>query len=242
MQGPRRPDGSAFMHGVVATLAVSLTKAMLTRRKHFSRAAGENSEEAASTDDPLAVPAHATRIASLEAHRAILREALSTATREVVIVSPTISDAAVAHDDIPGLIRQARRRGVWVTIYTDSQLDTDENGVRIRSKRGRQMLRDAGARLHVISRVHNKSLSIDDHTLVEGSFNWLSANRNAESPHQKFETSWMTRGGAVAQNIVRLKREMERRRPVRAGSDRSTANRNRGFRFRERRSPSTGLA
>jgi hypothetical protein len=54
-------------------------------------------------------------------------------------------------------------------------------------------------------------VAIDDHTLIEGSFNWLSAVRTAGSIHQKLEVSTRYRGGQTAAAIKKLRAELEHR-------------------------------
>lgn len=48
------------------------------------------------------------------------------------------------------------------------------------AKDGRNALIESGVTLIEVKGIHNKSLAIDNHTLIEGSFNWLSANRHKE--------------------------------------------------------------
>ena len=149
-----------------------------------------------------------TRLSSLEEHRSILFEALTSAKERVVIVSPTISAAAIRQDQIDEYIAEACNRGIDVTIYTDVQMDQREGVLQERSIEGRAMLEKTGANLIVVDRIHNKSLVIDNHTLVEGSFNWLSASRRENSAHQNFETSFCHRGPKTPALIAALLSDM----------------------------------
>ncbi|MCC6953084.1 MAG: AAA family ATPase [Deltaproteobacteria bacterium] len=173
----------------------------------------ENEIPRSTTAPEREVPgAESERLVTLAQHREILRDAFRSARSELMIVSPTISAGAINADRIEDLIRIALDRGVKVTIYTDNLLDCPNGEMKPASKEGRERIINAGATLHVVRRVHNKSLAIDDHTLVEGSFNWLSAVRREGSDHQKLERSSVYRGATVAGEIEFLRHEMESRR------------------------------
>ena len=150
------------------------------------------------------------RIDTLDEHIETLRQALLDATNEVIIVSGSVSAAAIKRDRLPGLIRDAVLRGVKVSIFTDFDLNRDStaNDWKPLSAEGFQLLEEAGASVTIVARSHVKSIAIDDHTLVEGSFNWLSANRNENNRHQKYEASTFTYGKSAATGIARLKNQM----------------------------------
>ncbi len=152
-----------------------------------------------------------TRLSTLSEHREILLEALTSARERVIIVSPTISISALRHDRLDKFIKEARTRGVQVTVYTDLLMDERDGVLQERAVEGRHLIVEAGADLHVVDRIHNKSLVIDNHTLVEGSFNWLSASRRENSTHQNFETSTCHRGPAAAEMIRELMADMKLR-------------------------------
>jgi len=157
-----------------------------------------------------------TRLSSLDEHRNILFEALTSARNRVVIVSPTISVVAIKQDQIDRYISEACSRGIDVTIYTDIQMDLRDGELQERAVEGRELLQRTGAKLVLVDRIHNKSLVIDDHTLVEGSFNWLSASRREGSAHQNFETSFCHRGPGTTALIDSLLADM-RLRAARGG-------------------------
>ncbi len=148
------------------------------------------------------------RISTLDEHREILLRALRSAQREVLIVSPTISQFAIEFDRLDHEIRDACARGVHVAVYTDNLLDFDRetNKVREPAEAGRATIVGAGAELLITDRIHNKTLVTDDHEIVEGSFNWLSAVRKAGSQHQKYEVSYQYSGND-AKRLIRLCRD-----------------------------------
>ena len=57
--------------------------------------------------------------------------------------------------------------------------------------------------------IHNKSLAIDNHTLIEGSFNWLSANRHKE--YSRHECSIVVSSVQADEYINNLIKELESR-------------------------------
>lgn len=150
-------------------------------------------------------------IPTLEKHREALRNAFLDAKREIVILSPTISSAAILADRIQELIRDACARHVRVSIYTDSDIDLDKEALKPRAAEGRRLLIEAGAELYVVNGVHTKILAVDDSIFIEGSFNWLSANRRVGSAHQKLETSSYYEGKGVAERMRLVKDEMKYR-------------------------------
>ena len=154
------------------------------------------------------------RISSLEEHREALRDAITGAMRELIIVSPTISIAAIVKDRLPELLRDAVARGVAVTVYTDCDLDVSNGVMKPTTVEGRLALIESGVRLRVIKGIHNKTIAVDGATIIEGSFNWLSAVRTAGAAHQKHETSAFYRGRDASRYIQELKDEMDYRGQV----------------------------
>jgi len=150
-------------------------------------------------------------IVTLQGHIEALNNAIHEARVELFIVSPTISSAAILADRIPAQIQDAVRRGVSVKIYTDCDLDLDETALRARSSEGRKLLLEAGAELFVVQGIHSKAIGVDNQVFIDGSFNWLSANRRLGSRHQKLESSNFFRGKEAAKRITLLKQEMEYR-------------------------------
>ncbi|HQH27056.1 MAG TPA: AAA domain-containing protein, partial [Oligoflexia bacterium] len=152
-----------------------------------------------------------TRIVTLAGHQEVLSGAFEGAKREVLISSPTISSAAIVKDNITALIQAARQRGVSVRVFTDADLDAPNGELKPNAAKGRALLAEAGAEVIVVKAIHNKALAVDDHTLVEGSFNWLSAVRTEGSVHQKLEVSWCYRGPKAREAIILLRDELEHR-------------------------------
>jgi len=116
-------------------------------------------------------------LSTLDDHRATLRDAFASAQKELFIVSPFMARRALEEDNVPEMVRDAVARGVAVEIYSDSTLQNrPEDKVKLAECIG--ILRQAGAQVNMVKWFHNKTLIVDDFTLVEGSFNWLSASRS----------------------------------------------------------------
>jgi hypothetical protein len=116
------------------------------------------------------------RIQDLAGHGAALKHAFRIARSQLVIVSPWIS-IRTAEPDLPPLVQDAVGRGVAVTIYTDLQWNSDGQSGKPAALEAAAQLERAGARVVWVRGIHNKSMMVDDHTLIEGSFDWLSAAR-----------------------------------------------------------------
>lgn len=136
----------------------------------------------------------AIRITTLEDHRRTLREALQSACHRVLIISPWIRAAAVAADDVVALVRGSVARGVDVAIaYDESRIMPGDQS----AWQAITALEQAGARL-IATRHHSKTIAVDDAWITEGSFNWLSAVRDLQSPYRRLESSIRLKGGRAA--------------------------------------------
>lgn len=134
---------------------------------------------------------------NLERHRGLLKQCIQEATKRVLIVSPYISINAINDDNLETLIGEAVNRGTEVAIITDHYFDERR---KLNTEKGREKLEEAGAVVNIHRRIHDKVICVDDHTLVSGSFNWLSATRINE--YAKEERSTLCKGGTqVSQEI-----------------------------------------
>jgi hypothetical protein len=115
---------------------------------------------------------------TLALHRKTLQRAFERAEEQLIIVSPFLRSRAVEADGIPDLTSQAVKRGVAVTVYTDLSFN---DGMDLPSaKQAQKLLAAAGAIVLVCDNIHSKLICIDDSIFIEGSFNWLSAERHIE--------------------------------------------------------------
>lgn len=152
--------------------------------------------------------AHTIRLDSLEAHRETLREAFERATRRVLVVSPYLSIDAVSRDGVEALVAAARGRRVAVTITFDPELNRKSGHLKPACIEAAGALARAGAEIVERSRIHNKTLAVDDSWIVEGSFNWLSAVRDPNLPYARMERSLRYQGPDAGEFVKDAWREV----------------------------------
>ena len=149
------------------------------------------------------------RIDTLEQHRKSLEKCFKVAQKELIVFSPFISIKAIEDDNIIALINETIARGVKVTILTDKYLDKVRNKLKENSELGRKAITATKANLIEVNGIHNKTICIDDRILIEGSFNWLSATRDTNSPYHRKETSVIIQGTKVKEDIERIKKNFK---------------------------------
>lgn len=148
----------------------------------------------------------------LESHRSTLREAFERATTRILVASPFLSDRAITTDDINDLVLAARRRNVDVTVAYNFNFNINESELlKASCTEAITKLAKAGARILECSRIHNKTLAVDDHWLVEGSFNWFSAVRDPDHEYANHERSMRYSGPRAKEFIKSAWKEMEER-------------------------------
>lgn len=160
--------------------------------------------------------AQAEPIASLEDHREALSESFEQAKERLIVVSPWITADALKADALPSKIASALRRGVSVLVYTDQFLNTEgtfgqSRTLKATAEEAAEMLVEVGAELRWTKNIHNKNLLVDDHTVILGSFNWLSARRSEADRYHRFDSSIRFRGPQAKEWIELFQREMEAR-------------------------------
>ena len=160
---------------------------------------------------PAVAQGKVRRLSQLKDHRNALAWAINTAEQHLVIVSPFISVRAVQADGLADLIKAAktRRPALSITVYTDAHLDSPNGQLHAYSQAGREALARAGADVKIAAQIHNKTVCFDGKTLLEGSFNWLSASRSEATA--RHEVTWLFTGEAWAGCIEELVQEMESR-------------------------------
>lgn len=144
----------------------------------------------------------AERIATLEGHRALLRNALLSASSSlpVVIVSPWITLRAIEDDRLEELVYNAvKKRGakVWIIIDGELSMRNSNHG----AEEAINLLKNAGATVCKVQNLHSKTLIVGHKEITEGSFNWLSAQRNPNGSYVRYESSWKVTGKFAEQPI-----------------------------------------
>lgn len=150
-------------------------------------------------------PKSVNRIDTLIQHRKTLEKCFKIAQKELIIFSPFISIYAIKDDKVIELINDTTQRGVKVSILTDKYLDKIKNKLKGISELGRKAIETTKANLLIVNGIHNKTICVDDRIIIEGSFNWLSATRDAKSPYFRNETSVIIQGDKVKDDIEKIK-------------------------------------
>lgn len=148
------------------------------------------------------------RVATLAQHQQTLTEAFTRAKERLVIVSPYLRQRAVEADEITDLVAATVKRGVTIVIYVDKRFN--DNLQDPSASAAAEMLTQAGAEVVVCRNIHSKILAVDLDWYVEGSFNWLSAER-IRTEYQNYESSIVYSGKSSKQFIKRALRDLEQR-------------------------------
>ena len=153
-------------------------------------------------------PESITRLDSLKQHLDTLRKAFEEAEACVRVSSPYITENAIDYEGLPiiPLIEAAVKRGVEVIVYNDLSMTSDSK--MDVAERARKRLAAAGASFPSVSKVHAKTLIVDDIQIVEGSFNWLSSARQ-NTPYRYHESSFIYSGSDIADVITQAVAKIE---------------------------------
>lgn len=158
-----------------------------------------------------------TRLTTLEEHRNYLKSCFKEAQNTLLIFSPFISSYAINADKITDLIKEAVRHNVKVIVITDEYFDRQNGELKKSAKEGREKLTEAGAELVTYKGVHNKTICVDEQSLAEGSFNWLSAVRNENSIYHKKNSSVILQGDGIKKMITTVKKDFDLEKIIKNG-------------------------
>lgn len=112
-------------------------------------------------------------------------------------------------------MRQARTRGIDITVVTDKAFNTEHADYE--KRREKQLilhtalgkLNAMGITTKLVNRVHSKIVIGDEDLLCIGSFNWFSATR--EEMYQRYDASMVYRGENLQGEIGTIYTSLERR-------------------------------
>lgn len=132
--------------------------------------------------------------------------------KELLIFSPFLSYNAINSDNLIPLIAETIARGVRIIVVTDRYLDQKaDRAIKDHSQQARDLLLRHGVTLLLANGIHNKTILIDDSVLIEGSFNWLSATRDKNSPYHRDEASIViTDGSSIQASTLDLRNKVQR--------------------------------
>jgi RecA/RadA recombinase len=161
---------------------------------------------------PTRIPKEKTRtshrIRSLQKHQDTLARAFASAEKRLIIISPYLRWRAVEADKICEKTAEAKARGVDILIYVD---DGFNDNLKLPSAaRAAEALERSGATVQLCHNIHSKIICKDEDVFIEGSFNWLSAERVIGN-YQRYDTSTIHTGPRSAQFIVETLSDIEQR-------------------------------
>jgi len=94
-------------------------------------------------------------------------------------------------------------------VITDSTLDVSNNQLKLPAKKGREIIKQSGAKLKLVNGIHSKTIIIDNDIIVDGSFNWFSALRDEQSKYFREESSIVVKGEPAQDMIQKAKSFLE---------------------------------
>jgi len=137
-------------------------------------------------------------IHSLEAHRDFIFNAFKNAQFKIIIFCPFInSDSGYQHDFTKRLLKRTLSRRVHIYFIcrtNDYKLSDFQNYLA-------NLLQSPYMHLITMHDIHLKTVIVDDEMIAEGSFNWLSASREEDSPYHNHEVTLMLSGNGSRDSI-----------------------------------------
>jgi hypothetical protein len=164
---------------------------------HFLDRFERNPDNMASLVCELDSKTELTYIPTLEEHCGFLQECFERAKYRIIICSPFISTAKEYKVDIDDrLLQVAISRGVDIYFVCSGEPDSLEDFSHF-------LDRLHSSKIHLISmtHIHLKTITVDEDTIAEGSFNWLSATRNRESDYHNHEQTLLVQGSGTRELI-----------------------------------------
>jgi len=151
----------------------------------------------------------------VDQHDAFLNQTFDAIGKSITIVSPWLTWQKLEETGFLASMRQARARGIDITVVTDKGFNTEDSDYEKR-KAKQQRLNDAVEKLNemgivtkLVNRVHSKIVMGDESLLCIGSFNWFSAARDEK--YQRYDTSMVYRGESLRGEIKTIYSSLNQR-------------------------------
>lgn len=151
----------------------------------------------------------------VDQHDAFLNQTFDAIGKSITIVSPWLTWQKLEETGFLASMRQARARGIDITVVTDKGFNTEDSDYEKR-KAKQQRLNDAVEKLNemgivtkLVNRVHSKIVMGDESLLCIGSFNWFSAARDEK--YQRYDTSMVYRGESLRGEIKTIYSSLDQR-------------------------------
>ena len=152
--------------------------------------------------DTLDLVANENRFETHEQHEDLFIQALEKARSRVLIASPYLSIHRIDSRLEQALV-SAIARHVKVAVVYNEDLNLNYGRLRDSFLAARDRLHVIGCIMKAHPGFHNKTLAVDDYDLIDGSYNWLSAVTNPESPYHYREISQRYSGDGIHDVIER---------------------------------------
>lgn len=151
------------------------------------------------------------QLANVADHRRALAEAFAEARRHLLLLTSSLTEAALEADRIPEQVARARRGGATVTVVTGRN-SLAAGGAAPEEDAALSRLRAAGAEVRLLPRVHSNFVACDDRLILQGAFPWLGhprAGETAPEPTPRSVRFSGRRAPEVADALWRSVREAE---------------------------------
>lgn len=137
-------------------------------------------------------------IHTLNTHRDFIADVFQNVKRKVVFCAPFINPNSGYQEDFSKkLLGQTLRRGVHIYFVCRAE---DPNFDLFKNHLG-SLLDSPYMHLLSLSNIHLKTVLVDDETIAEGSFNWLSASRDEGSEYHNHEVTLILDGQKSTESI-----------------------------------------
>ena len=143
-------------------------------------------------------------------HDDFLIETINTAKKEIIIVSPWLTENAIESSKILPLLESAIKKGITVTVFIDSELNITNNADN-KLFALEDLLKDKQIEVKFVRKIHSKLVIKDNDLLCIGSFNWLSAQREGEFARHETSLSYQGASKKLSDEIVLIKNSLQER-------------------------------
>ena len=143
-------------------------------------------------------------------HDDFLIDTINTAKKEIIIVSPWLTENAIESSKILPLLESAIKKGITVTVFIDSELNIT-NSVDNKLFALEDLLKDKQIEVKFVRKIHSKLVIKDNDLLCIGSFNWLSAQREGEFARHETSLSYQGASKKLSDEIVLIKNSLQER-------------------------------
>lgn len=162
--------------------------------------------------EDIAPPAEIEQCHALECHQGWLADSFKDAKKVLHIVSPFLTKSAIEVDSIINKTEAAVKNGVSTRFYIDYYWTYKAKHI-AKAEVTREFVDNimaVGGEVYVVKNIHTKLIGVDSRYMIQGSFNWLSANRTKHG-RKNMESSLRYHGVKVERFLKELMDNIESR-------------------------------